>query len=214
MLTVVTHTRHERPDLLERCKTSVLAGLPSGADHRIIPCYSNFEQARYDAALLNEFVAFVDDDDYIDPRALQLCLDALNETGAGLAVTNEVIVNIEGRELFPNRAAKTYAGIGIHPRTAHHLSVMRRSCIDEGVLELSSKFNLGTDWLLRANAALVGGAIHVPIDGYFWTRHEHQHTAHHVEHNQQYSKKMSAMGDAIRKMWRRPDGPVPIYKLP
>lgn len=206
MLTVVTHTRFNRPDLLTRCQASVEAALPQGAVHEIIECQSDWAQARYDGTQLSEFVAFVDDDDTIDSRSLKLCLEAIQKTGAGLAFTDELSVDLSGKELQEHRGQRWYGAIGIHPRTVHHLCVLRRSSVDVKALALHEKFGMGADWFLKASAALTGGAIHVPIDGYFWTQHDGTMTK---ADNAVFNTRVREMGRAIRSTWPRADGRIP-----
>ena len=211
MLSVVTNTRFERPELLERCKVSVAAALPDGcSSHEIIPIYSDWGRNRYESFRINEYVAVVDDDDTIHPDSIKKCLAALEATGAGYAFTNEVVVDTSLNILMPaDPAVKTYIGIGTHPRTAHHLGVFRRSALNEKALELHNKFNLGIDWFATACAAFSeGGAVYVPMNGYYWTRHDKQDT---ITHKGAYDASIGTMGQAIRSTFKMPFGRIPEY---
>lgn len=169
MLTVVTNTRNERPEMLERCKASVLAALPEGAKHVVIPIMSDFVENRCKSFLIDEYVAVVDDDDYIHPESLKLCMAAIQQSGAGLAFTSEVVVDNAGKVLQPSsKAPRMYQNIAMFPREAHQLRILRTSCLDERALNIARKYGLALDWLVTLQAAFVGGAIHVPIDGYYW----------------------------------------------
>lgn len=210
MLTVVTLTRNERPELLARCKESVRAAMPPGGTHCVIECLDDFANARFAASQLDEFVAFVDDDDTIHPESLRLCLSALRSTGVGLAVTNEIMVDIQGKMIQHFRGEKRYGAISVHPRTVHHLCMFRSGAVDRKALDLDSQFGIGIDWFIKASAALQYGAVHVPIDGYSWTQHEHTMT--HMD-NPIYNANIRQMGRAIRNTWPREDKPLPIFSV-
>lgn len=210
LLTVVTHTRRDRPELLLRCMASVADALPTDAEHRVIECYADFAKARYDATkLFSEFVAFVDDDDYISKESLELCVQAIQHTGAGCAFTNEVVVDVTGNELLANRSRRMYGGVSMHPRTIHHVAVIRTALVDERVLALNSKFDMGICWFIKASAALRGGAVQVPIDGAYWTKHTGQLT---TNASGRYDNNIREMGRSIREAWPRSDGIIPLYE--
>lgn len=209
MLTLVTLTRHERPELLDRCCSSVAKSLISGSRHEIITCHGDFTQARYDATQLSEYVAFVDDDDSISPDTISVCMAAIAmHPSAGLLFTNEVVVDVNGNELSANRNLRTYTDIKTHPRAAHHLAIIKRSSITHKALEVSTELGIGVDWVLKASAAFTSGAIHVPIDGYFWTHHESQHS---TRNKPAYDDCMPAVRNAIAQNWKGYIGRVPVY---
>ena len=83
MLTVITHTKNERPELLERCKKSVQEALPIGAEHLIIECpdRSTWVRSRMLHAKEHDIIAFVDDDDYVSKNSFKLCIEALEKQG-------------------------------------------------------------------------------------------------------------------------------------
>ena len=210
MISVVTNTRYERPELLERCRLSVQAALPPGARHEIIPIYSDWGIRRYESLLIDEYVAVVDDDDTIHPDSIKKCIAALEMTGAGFAFTNEVLVdeslNILGAS---DKSARTYVGVSAHPRAAHHLGVYRSSAISPKALELHNRFNLGIDWFATASAVFSeGGAVYVPMDGYYWTRHDNQDT---IIQKYLYDNNIGSMGVAIRETFKIRLGRIPEY---
>lgn len=206
MLTVVTFTSGSRPRLLERCSASVLQALPEGAEHRIIQCTrpEDFAEARYKASKLSEFVAFVDDDDFIDPMSLKFCLAAIKESGAGASFTDEATVDLSGKVLTVSTGGKTYNAIPDHPRTIHHVVLFRSDCVQPKVLELDTEFNAGICWFIKACAALTGSAIYVPITGGFWT--QHPQTSGHMP-----KRYTPAMSQAIRKAFPHPGGSIPKF---
>ena len=209
-LSVITHTTFRNLEWLERCKRSVAAGLPPGAVHKIIDCRGkNWAHRRLYDTLDDEFIAFVDDDDYIAPGALALCLKAIKETGLGTAFTNEVTVKPDETVIRYHNERKRYESIRVLPRAIHHLSVIRTSAIDIRSLDLHQKFEMGIDWFVRASAALVHGAVHVPINGYYWTIHENSTTS--LYHNR-YIQNMPAMTQLIEGLWGRRCGYLPRYE--
>jgi hypothetical protein len=177
-LTVVTHTCGVWNRDLTRCLASVNEALPKNAKHLVIELdarYENFQEARFEAIKLDEFIVFVDDDDYISKDSLQLCLQALEDTGAGLAFTDEVLVGIDGREQHHNCGSINYDMIRCSPQVIHHMAMMRTSAMSSRSIELARKYKCGIEWIMKADAASKG-AIHVPIDGYFWVQHLNQHS--------------------------------------
>ena len=213
MLTVITHTKNERPELLERCKASVQAALPPGGQHLIIECADRATWVKRRAldARQHELVAFVDDDDYIHPDSLKLCLAAIQQTGLGAACTDEVEVDVDGRTLRRISGKKTYVDSTVHPRIIHHICVMRGELIDERAIEFHQRFGVGIDWFIRESVVLQHGCVHVPIDGHFWTQHAGQHTLHTRE---LYSRSMRDMQQLIRSTWYGPfTGPLPVFDV-
>lgn len=213
MLTVITHTKNERPELLERCKTSVQAALPPGGQHLIIECPDRptWNKRRVLDAKQHELVAFVDDDDYIHPDSLKLCLAAIQQTGLGAACTDEVEVDGDGRFIRRINSRKTYVDSTVHPRIIHHICVMRGDFVDERSIEFNDRFGVGIDWFIREGVILRHGCVHVPIDGYFWTQHPGQHTVHSRD---LYSRSMREMQQLIRNTWYGPfTGPLPVFDV-
>jgi hypothetical protein len=200
MITVLTHTRHDRPDLLERCVNSVQAALPLGGRHLIVEKqkYDDWVHSRVHDAKEHDLVAFVDDDDFIPPDALRICLDAIQSTGLGAAVTNEVEVDLSGKTIQRAFGDRAYHHAAIHPRVVHHLCVLRGNLIDERAIELHKRFGVGIDWFIRQSVVQQHGCVQVPIDGYFWTQHQNQHTA---ETQLKYGQNIGRMCQAIRETW-------------
>lgn len=190
MLTVITQTRGERPELLERAVRSVQLALPPGAEHKIIQS-ENWAEARLRAACEHELVAFVDDDDVVHQTALTRCLDALSK-GLGAACTQEF------ENDRPVLGVKTYEGAAIHPRVVHHLFMFRGEHVDPAALTLHRRFGVGIDWFIRSSVVLRHGCWSIPEPLYTWSRHDGQHTN---ETQQLYSRSMPAMSQEIRRRW-------------
>lgn len=177
-LTVVTHTYNRSSKQLERCVDSVENALPKNANHVVIDVPHDdraFQQARIDAMKLNDMVAFVDDDDYIHPDSLRLCTDALLDTECGIAFTREIIQR-DGAKGRSRIKEFKYDLLSSSVRYVHHLTMYNTKHISSLATELNTRFNLyiGIEWVLKYDAAHRAGAIHVPIDGYYWIEHKHQ----------------------------------------
>lgn len=221
-LTVVTHTRlhNPYPELLERCKQSVAAALPSNSQHIVVFNDSTgmhrdsaqfaefYANLRYSALQYSQYIAFVDDDDYIHPDSLRTCMDAISQTGTAVAVTNEIMVDVDGKYLSAYRYPRYYCGVANHPRTVHHLTVFNRDFVQPVALELALQFGAGIEWTMRASACLTGGAVHVPIDGYYWTQHKHRSTTMSTTQHL-YADKILPLGNAIKNAFPTRFGRIP-----
>lgn len=208
-LTVITHTDGTRPWLLQRCAESVARALPVGAVHKIVELNdrTQFETARWSAFSCDEYIAFVDDDDYVDPHALSTCLKLIRAHKVGAVFTDEVVVDIKGRPLLYNRYRRTYGLVRLSPAAVHHLVVMRSECVTKKSLEIGLRYNLGTCWVTKAEAVLTAGAIHVPSVGYYWTRHEDQMTTSRVP---EYRRNIPLISKLITETWPERVGVIPV----
>lgn len=213
MLTVITHTRVDRPELLARCKDSVSKALPKDAEHLIIECKdeSTWAKARLDAALNTDLVAFVDDDDFVHPDAFNLCLAALEQSNLGAACTFDCTVDIQGNKLRESTGERTYFSSALHPRVVHHLCVMRSNLIDKKSLDLHNKFGVGIDWFMRQSVVQQHGCITVPMIGYYWTEHPGQHTS---KTRRIYGPNIGDMSKLIRQTWpAKYNSKLPIFDM-
>lgn len=207
MLSIITHTDRLRLSFLERCKRSVAEGLKPGMIHRVIPGFTSWTQ-RYTDSQCDEFVAFVDDDDTIHPDALDKCLKAIIETGAGIAFTNEASVKSDLTVIRVHDERKHYESIRVLPRALHQLAVMRCSAIDPRCVDVHNEIGYGIDWFMKASAALVHGAVHVPMTGYYWTIHENSQT---TKDHKMFCQNMKLMTKRIEELWGKRVGPIPIW---
>jgi hypothetical protein len=183
MLTIVTMTGNMRPAWLAQCVSSIRAQEVAGAVHSVIHCPSldGWSAMRLGSiAVDTEFVAFVDDDDVVMSGSLGLCCQALRETGAGVAFTREAVLYADGSMggTHSKTPPATLADVARFPHAIHHLAVMRTSSIDAHQVAAAHRgledTGAGLDWLIKANAAAHGGAVHVPMIGYGWRRHREQ----------------------------------------
>ncbi len=177
MLTVVTLTAGNRNVWLEQCQASVEASLPCDAQH-IVRLHTTEDTQELKAEVLTAYplVAWVDDDDTVAAGALSACVAALQSTGAGVAFTDELLVDTTGQPL-PYQSVRTqvrYDDCVLNPRAIHHLVVIRTECIPAEAVELAIRLGTGIDWLTKAGAALCGGAVHVPIFGLNYRQHNTQ----------------------------------------
>lgn len=224
-LTIITHTRlnNPYPELLERCKQSVDAALIPGAQHLVLVNdlpglvgdgnqWVEFAHLRYSALQYSKYIAFVDDDDYIHSDSLKLCMDALLSSGAGVAVTNEVVVNVDGKQLSANRLPRAYCGVSMHPRTIHHLTIMKSELVSPVALDLALQFGVGIEWAMKASACLHGGGVHIPIDGAYWTQHTNRPSIMNNE-RRAYDEKILPMGNAIKKAFPVRQGLLPTVSI-
>lgn len=176
-LTVVTHHNTSKNRNLDKCVESVANALPENAKHVIVECtdhYADFVKARYAALSLDDIIVFVDDDDYVSKESLKLCMSALDNTTAGIAFTREVKVRTDGTRTV--NTAPTYCRSMLNgPESVHHMTAIRTASVSERSLLLGSKYMIGIEWFMRADAAFAHGAVHVPVDGYYWVQHPAQH---------------------------------------
>lgn len=164
-----------RKPWLEICKESVKQ---SGFPHLIVPCGSDWETRMFDLRNEAPYIAWVDDDDFVYPGTLQKCFEALeNNPTIGLAYTDEVYVDGEGKEFGSNKGQKSMIDLTSHPRGVHHLAVTRQHSVDETPLRIFHKIGqpCPLDWLIRVRAGTQHGMVHVGgVKGYGWRTHSGQ----------------------------------------
>jgi hypothetical protein len=180
MLTAITFTAGNRMPWLRECTASVAAQRFDGLHHVVVDCHlkSDWPAMRLKVLELDQFVAFVDDEDIVMNDSLSLCLRAIEQTGCGVAFTRQRLMNADGQigHLY-GLPPSTHGDIARLPQAIHHLAVMRREALDMDQLREVAQHlphGAGIDWAIRANAAAHGGAVHVPIIGYGWRRHPGQ----------------------------------------
>lgn len=214
MLTIVTHYNPNSGRDMTKCVESVKAALPpKRARHVLIPCESQEElvHARWKARELDEYIAFVDDDDYISQDVLIKCFGAIRVTGAGAAFCDEVLCKEDGEFIRNNNKIKTYEQISLFPLTMHNLCMMKTELLTDDVYENALKYDTTIEWFMKAKAGLTGGVIHVPIDGYFWVHHGEQR--HKITTRQEQFRKALPDVQKILKSWAKYSGPIPQYKV-
>lgn len=213
-LAVITLTRGDRPAWLAECCSSVR--LPRRCDtHQILQCGGEaFQETRWETTKsAGGYVAWVDDDDRVVGDALALCVRALDATGAGIAFTREVRIDVDGKPL-PAAVGRPVSrmDVAMHPRALHHLAVVRADCLDPIVLQHALRIGIGIDWLMRAYAGLVHGAIHVPVVGYEWRQHQLQESVSGRWGNA-YENAMPALRSVTRG-WMGMESRIPHFMEP
>ncbi len=170
-LAVVTFTDGTHADLLERCKASVAADLPEGAVHYVIPTrgLAYYAHQRQEALSLGDYVCFVDDDDTVINGSITKCFEAIKATNAGVAFTDEVLVDESGKVLSTRTGTRTYDNTARQANSVHHLAMITTSAIKEDLTQLYGRVQ-GVDWWILKAAIKTLGAVHVPILGYNWTQ--------------------------------------------
>ncbi len=166
--------RKDRESFLEICKVSVKE---SGFDHLVLRCGIDWETVIYDLRNEAEYIAWVDDDDFVYPGAIQKCYEALEANpNLGLAYTDESYVDLDGNVKGSNNGMKTLMNLAAHPRNVHHLAVTRRFSVDNEPRRIFDKIGqpCPLDWLIRVRAGAQHGMIHVAGPGYAWRIHPSQ----------------------------------------
>ncbi len=179
-LTVVTHTRGDRPEFLRQCCASVEAQLPAGAQHKVIKLdtkgnFSVFMRARLAALSLGDIITFVDDDDYLVGTGLTSAYSAIVEHNAGLSFTGERMVDELGATLWESdlQGPKFLSMIACHPAIAHHLCLIRTSCVSSSCWTNTEDYGPFLEWMIKGSAALSSqSSVFIPQIGYSWRQHD------------------------------------------
>lgn len=206
---VVTVTSRPTNPWFGEALASVARELPAGARHVVVHSTgraADWNRDLWDACSGADAVAIVDDDDRVLPSALTRCLSALEVSGAGLAFTDEEEIDAEGRALQPAAVQRrSLRDLAMHPRCVHHLAMFRPSLVPPEARAVADEQGRGLDWLMRAAAGLLGGAVHVPMIGYQWRRHAAQDSA---AKQGAYAAAMPALR-ALTRSWMRYDAAIP-----
>jgi hypothetical protein len=208
-LAVVTLTRGGDAPHLAEATASVQAALPEYGTHFVYRTH-HFQRDRWESTvgLDAEYVAWVDDDDRVLPGAIDSAVRALDATGAAIAFTLERKINAAGEPLpwAPPPHQHTKRDVAMHPRSLHHLTVLRASCVDDEVYQHAARIGVGMDWLIRAWCTLKYGAVVVPQVGYEWRQHAGQDTR-----NPTWTRTFEAAMPELRRVtrsWMTYDAPI------
>lgn len=183
MLTIITHVNPNRTIDNKRCFESVRNGLANTARHVVLECdakdYRDFLIARYQSLKFGEWVAFVDDDDYINPLAIQLFEYCINlYPHSGIIYTNEIIEDDHGRTI--RHAGETYESLFESASSIHHMCAIRTNAVSSQSLNLALHAGCGIEWAMKAEASLKYGAIHIPEPLYTTVRrHNERNVCNH-----------------------------------
>lgn len=221
-LTVVTLSSLDKPNyrkaFLEECKDSVASQLPKNSKHEIIHCTGKEEipALRWNATKLSEYICFVDNDDFVMNDSLNLCLNALEDNPtAGIAFTNERYIDIEGNtlpSLHKDDKRVTYKDLTKSPQHAHHLVMIRTQFVPQYCRKILRDMDclITSDWVIRSSCALVTSAVHIPVEGYAWRKHEESLSMDKTWLND-YSKKMALSSIYLKTLNTRGNEFIPLY---
>lgn len=178
-LAVITLTRGGDTPHLAEATASVQAALPKYGTH-FVRQTQHFQRDRWESTVDQgaEYVAWVDDDDRVLPGAIEAAVTALDATGAAIAFTLEHQITANGEPLpyRPRTLPHRKMDVAMHPRSLHHLTVLRASCLDDEVYQHAARIGVGLDWLIRAWCTLKHSAVVIPQVGYEWRQHPGQDT--------------------------------------
>lgn len=207
MIGIITHTRRADARWIERCSASVREALPIGSEHVILEMRGDYTRERFDVLHMFPFIGFVDDDDIVRPGAISACMKALCETGAGVAFTSQVLVDEHGHELSVTPPGRFSLDVAMTPQAIHHFALIRTSAVGVEALDAALDAGIGIDWMIKANAALRHGAVHVPMIGYEWRQHEGQDSR---ERDEQFSKAMPKLRKHTMS-WMKGIQRIPVF---
>lgn len=187
------------------------------AEHKVITLdvdsVASFLEHRYNAVQQipnGDYFCFVDDDDIVEENSFINCVQALEMTNAQLAFTNERKVDNYGNVKYSSAIRSIdYEEITFHPRSIHHLTVMKKSVIGNDAYSLSLKYGQGYEWFLKAELGLKGGAIHIPYVGYSWRQHNNNFS-HRKEWERPFIENMVEMTKDLKK-WQSYHGKIPFW---
>lgn len=212
MITLLTLTRGNQP-LMSECFRSVDNQTLAPSAQLVTMSTGDYARDRVDSILraTTEYVAFLDDDDTLEPSAIEHCMAAIAANPmAGMIATDENVMTFDGSEKRRAIITKSYLNVTFTPRSMHALCVMKKSAIDlEGAMAIHAKFGMGIDWCLKASAALRAGAVHIPVGLYNWRQTPDGMTGAGKE---QYSMNMPYLGAEIRSAWKIPARAVTVFR--
>lgn len=169
-LKVLTYTRSESTPTLRQCESAIQAVMSQDMEHKVIVTnvFEDWAKSKFREVMNSDHAVFVDDDDMVLdalPEAYQVMLD----NDVGIVCAPELIV--KSRSLtIPTSFNKSYDAVRYTPLELHHLCIINPKYVDKDLLViLEKRTNLvGVDWMIKASAALNGGAITLNRYGYRW----------------------------------------------
>lgn len=181
MLTLVTHTKTVWARDITRCVKSVEKAIDGLTEvkHLVIPDrrtstgFESFARLRYTAKDLDQYIAFIDDDDYISEDSIKTLLKYLKQRPElGIVYSSEITLT---DETFSNNASEIahYTYESIIEKQPTNLCIINTKYITDRSLELSIKHKLRIENVMKLEAALEGGALYVQVNGYFHTVDHH-----------------------------------------
>jgi hypothetical protein len=196
---------------------SVIKYLPLAALHEIVFCssYQQTDIERNNCLSKSRYIAFVDDDDYLLNDSLNICLKTIKQTGVGVVFTDEFLVTEKGLPHPSNREIRSnikYSDLYSQPLALHHLAIIDTLAIPGLIKNSIDPFIAGSDWLIKAGAALNKGAIHIPIYGYAWRQHTNGRSVIKSE-VKIYNDRFSELKQMLKPYTNFKDKEIPSIKL-
>lgn len=211
---VVTHHCTVFNRDIRRCVETVGMALPYNATHYVIdtPLDSDkFIRARYEAMGLGDIVIFVDDDDYVPINSIKACVEAMEKYNTGVVYTQETSVSKWGRHAIRTYSDIKYEQLRFGPSVVHHMTAYNSANINDRSIEMALKYKFGIEWIMRVDAAYTNGAVHLPINGYYWTHNDRQlHTM--PEYSTALHTHIRECADEM-DTWRTRSGIIPYADL-
>lgn len=213
MITVITHHKPRESISVKRCVQSVSDALQEGDCHYFLELdgseYYNFANERFSAMKYGDYVCFVDDDDHIPSNVLSIARDCiLKNPNYGIYYTREC--KVIGNDIIPCKAGDKYENLIISPTSIHHLCIFNTKYITNDCLDVALKAQCGIEWAMKAYLGLTHGAMHIPIDGYYYCLHKDQ-LSHKMTKN--FFDNHNFFKGAFAG-WQKHYGQIPLYTLP
>ena len=124
-------------------------------------------------AAVNSYVAFLDQDDYLEPNAVWALLRAAYKSGADLLYSDEIVTSVSIKCVLDVRARPAFSHDYYlsHPYFVHLLCVKRNIAYEVGGWDETMAISADVDFVLRVleKARIVA---HVPSILYRWRTHE------------------------------------------
>ena len=195
----------------QHCTESVTVALPPGMEYVILETPNDIEFYTFSmhSLLSDDVVMLVDEDDYISVNSISYCLQALKDTGSGISFTNEVLITTNNQMIPRPAPVLTYNEMYRNRGLVHHLVALDVSALDARAIKLAELYPSLATWIFYINAAINKGAIHVPIDGYFWRQHSDQ-----LHNREQKTKSIQLAVNAVKKeitAWGGRVGNIPVW---
>lgn len=169
-LKILTSTRGDKPNILAQCQAAVEAVKTHEMEHKILvtPVFEEWARSKFREVLDSDFTAFVDDDDEV-LDALPEAFEVMKANDVGIVCAPEIIAYPRGHTINTS-FNKSYEGVRECPLELHHLCIINPKYVDKDVLAILEKRTdlVGVDWMIKASAALNGGAITLNRYGYRW----------------------------------------------
>jgi len=213
MLTIITHCNVNRDIDRSKCFDSIERALGLlDCDWNILPLdcktHNDFLIARHESVTSRKgFIAFVDDDDWIEPDAIRLLLGAIEQNpNTGIVYSDEGIAH-DNCDIICSKAGTEYGDMLYGAGRMHHICAINSEHVTSTSLHIALKAGCGIEWAMKAQAELTAGAVYIPKKLYNYRIHNDRIT-------NQVSKNFNLCHDIFIpqfKQWQKYHGTIPIY---